>query len=163
MPDTDPKPKRLYFKTYLQLIHNSIGTAMFRNFYIETSEGIEDALSDGDNSCAFFVSSVLTILKQLTGVHGTIKNTIEDLRKNNWQEVSEQDLCPGDVIVWSAMEFEDGAYEHIGFYTGDNKAVSTSQREKRVAEHDLHFGDVNRPIEYVFRQLRWDTEASGDS
>lgn len=157
MPDSEQKPKRLYFKTYLQLIHNnSIGTAMFRNFYIETSEGTMDAVSDGANSCAFYVSSVLVILKQLTGVHGTIKSTVADLEENNWQKVDEPDLQPGDVIIWRAMEFEDGIYEHIGFYVGDSKAVSTSQQEKRVVEHDLHFGDAHRPIELIFRQAHWD-------
>ena len=35
------KPKRLYFKTYLQFIKNSIGSQAYRNFYIQNPDGSE--------------------------------------------------------------------------------------------------------------------------
>jgi hypothetical protein len=34
----EQKPKRLEFETYQQRLLNSAGTAMFRNWYVETSE-----------------------------------------------------------------------------------------------------------------------------
>lgn len=103
------KPKRLYFKTYVQLIRNSVGTEMFRNFYIQTADGEEmDALSDGSNSCAFFVSAVLTLFKKHTGVHGTVKSTVADLHRSGWQVVDKETMQAGDVVVWDAVEIEGG-------------------------------------------------------
>lgn len=112
----EEKPKRLYFKTYLQLIRNSIGTEMFRNFYIQMADGTEmDALSDGSNSCAFYVSSVLTLFGKHSGVHGTIKSTVTDLSHSGWRQVDEESIQAGDVIVWDAVELEGARYEHVGF------------------------------------------------
>jgi hypothetical protein len=40
---------------------------MFRNFYVRTDSGGEfDALDDGYNSCAFYVSSILAIFNKLS-------------------------------------------------------------------------------------------------
>src|SRR6478735_8512348 len=97
----EEKPQRLYFKTYLQLVKNSVGTEMFRNFYIRTVDGHEmDALSDGSNSCAFYVSSVLTLFGKHSGVHGTVKSTVADLKHSGWQLIAETDMKEGDVIIW---------------------------------------------------------------
>jgi hypothetical protein len=156
---TTAKPKRLYFKTYLQFIRNSIGTQMFRNFYIEAPDGTQlDALDDGSNSCAFYVSSVLALFKKLKNPHGTVASTLKDLEQSGWQTVPEADLKPGDVVLWEAQEFAGTWYEHIGFYTGDNRAVSTSWKEKKVREHDVHF-DGQRAVKQVWRYTDWEHEA----
>ncbi|HEX8762764.1 MAG TPA: hypothetical protein VF733_03310 [Candidatus Saccharimonadales bacterium] len=154
-PAGEQKPKRLYFKTYLHLIQNSVGSEMFRNFYIQTSDGQEmDALADGSNSCAFYVSSVLTLFKKHSGVHGTVKSVIADLDRSGWQRIEEGAMMPGDVILWTAVELEGKWYEHVGFYVGDNRAISTSWTEKRVIEHDVYF-DGARTIGQVFRHNNW--------
>lgn len=151
-----PKPKRLYYKTYLQLLHNAVGTQMFRNFYVELPDGRElDAMSDGSNSCAFFVSSVLTLFKKLDSPHGTVKSTVEDLQRSGWQPVAIDDITAGDVLVWEAQTFEDGSYEHIGFYLGGDQAVSTSWRTKKVVEHHVTFDDT-RNIVQAFNHSGWD-------
>lgn len=149
------RPKRLYFKTYLQLLHNSVGSQMFRNFYIQLPDGTKrDALSDGSNSCAFFVSSVLTLFKKLYGPHGTVDSTVKDLEHSGWQLVDVADKQAGDVLVWEAIEIEGAWYEHIGFYLGDDLAVSTSWTEKKVVEHAATFGG-KRAIKQVFRYPQW--------
>ena len=129
---------------------------MFRNFYIQTAQGQErDALDDGSNLCAFYVSSVLTLFKKHTGVHGTVQSTVADLRHSGWQQVEETAMQPGDVIVWEVMEINGGKYEHVGFYLGQRRAISTSWTKKKVVEHDVHF-DGTRAIKYVFRCLDWE-------
>ena len=156
LPSSEEKPKRLYFKTYLQLIRNSVGTEMFRNFYIQAADGAEmDALSDGSNSCAFYVSSVLILFKKHSGVHGTVKSTIDDLERSGWQRVDTATMQAGDVIVWDAVELEGAWYEHVGFYIGDGRGVSTSWTEKKVVEHDVYF-DGARSIGQVFRHYEWE-------
>jgi hypothetical protein len=149
------KTKRLYFKTYLQLIKNSMGTRMFRNFYIQNSDAIErDAVSDGSDSCAFYVSSVLTIFKKISGVHGTVASTIEDLHQSDWREVEASDKKAGDIPVWEQVEISGQDFEHIGFYIGGGRAVSTSWTKKVVVEHSADFNST-RAISHAFRCYDW--------
>jgi hypothetical protein len=151
------KPKRLQFKTYLQMIHNSVGTEMFRNWYVTTPEGDEfDAMSDGEDSCAFYVSGLLRVFGKLS-LHGTVESTVQDLGNSGWQNVDEP--SPGDVLVWEAQKFGDKQQRHIGFYIGDGKAVSTSWTKKVVVEHDKNFGKQNRKIEQIFRLDDWDDKS----
>ncbi len=147
------KPKRLYFESYIKLIKNSIDSNLFRNFYVETPEqGKFDALDDGYNSCAFYVSAVLVIFKKISGIHGTIDSTIKDLRESGWTEVSEPK--EGDVIVWEAQKFDDGLKKHIGFSIGRGKAISMSWTNKNPIEHSDTF-DGKRKIVTIFRQTDW--------
>lgn len=147
------KPKRLYFKTYIKLLHNSVGSNLFRNFYVESSDqGVFDALKDGVNSCAFYVSSVLVIFKKISAVHGTVQSTVKDLQESGWQLVDKPK--EGDVIVWEAQQFDDGLKEHIGFALEDNKAISISWTEKAPVIHSQDF-DGERKINQVFRATDW--------
>jgi hypothetical protein len=149
------KPSRLYFKSYMQVIRNSIGTNLFRNLYVHTDEkGDFDALGDGDNSCAFFVSAILVIFKKLHGIHGTVESTIKDLRESGWVAVEKPEQ--GDVVVWEAQQFKDGLRKHIGFSLGNGRSVSTSWSKKTPIEHDEHFGEDNRAIAHVFRLKTWE-------
>src|ERR1700694_971831 len=92
------KPERLYFQTYLQLIRNSVGTSMFRNFYIRYPDGKEvDAMSDGSNSCAFYVSSVLKLFNLQSDIHGTVNSVLKDLEQNSWIAIPEKEIQEGDV------------------------------------------------------------------
>ena len=149
------KPKRLYFKTYLQVISNSVGSNLFRNFYVTTAyRGEFDALGDGYNSCAFYVSAILVIFKKLEGVHGTVDSTVKDLRQSGWLEVDKPKA--GDVLVWDAIKFNDGLKEHIGFSIGNSKAISSSATKKVPIVHDEHFGNAKRDIVSIFRMPNWD-------
>ena len=147
------KPKRLYFESYIQLIRNSIGSNLFRNFYVEVPErGKFDAIDDGYNSCAFYVSAVLVVFKKLSGIHGTIDSTIKDLKESGWIQVNNPK--EGDVIVWEAQQFDDGLKEHIGFSLGNCKAISISWTNKTPIEHSDTF-DGKRNIVSIFRQIDW--------
>jgi hypothetical protein len=154
---SEEKPKRLYFKSYLRVIRNSVGSNMFRNFYVTTPErGEFDAFDDGENSCAFFVSAILVIFQKLSGFHGIVRSTVQDLKTSGWQEVEKPE--PGDVLVWEARQFDDGLKEHIGFYIGEGRAVSTSWTKRTPIEHDLYFGEDNRKITIVLRMENWDND-----
>jgi hypothetical protein len=145
----DDKPVRQYFKTYLKFINNSIGSNAYRNFYVKTlSKGEFDALDDGDNSCAFFVSAVAVIFKKLGGIHGTVEGVVKDLQNSGWHLVGVPQ--PGDIIVWEARQFADGTKEHIGFAIGNGKAISTSASHKTPVEHELNFGAEQRKITHIF-------------
>lgn len=150
-----PKPTRLYFKSYMQVIHNAVGSNLFRNFYVHTeAQGDFDALDDGNNSCALFVSSILVLFKKLSGIHGTVASTVKDLHESGWIVVDTPQR--GDVLLWEAREFNDGLKQHIGFSLGNGRAVSTSRLEKTPVEHNEHFGEDNRKIIRIFRMKTWD-------
>lgn len=149
------KPRRLYYDTYLQLLRNSVGTEMFRSFYVETPErGRFDALEDGASSCAFYVSAVLVMFGRIHAVHGTVQSLLQDMENSGW--TVEHSIRPGDVILWEAQEFPDGTYEHIGFALGSGRAVSTSWTKQKVIEHDLYFGRRKRGINRIYRFGAWD-------
>jgi len=152
-PGQKDKPKRLYYKSYIRLIYNSIGSNMFRNFYVETPErGEFDALDDGYNACAFYVSAVLVIFKKISGIHGTVDSTIKDLQESGWIQVNEPK--EGDVIIWEAQQFNDGSKEHIGFSLGNGKAISISWTKKTPIEHSDTF-DGKRKIVNIFILTNW--------
>ena len=152
--DMPEKPKRLYFKSYLQIIRNSVGSKMFRNFYVETTErGEFDALADGVFSCAFYVSSILVLFNKMGSVHATVQSTVADLQESGWQEVAEPRA--GDVLVWEAIEFDDGPNEHIGFCIGNGCAISTSLAKRTPVEHSQDF-DGQRKIEQIYRMGDWE-------
>ncbi|MBI2592295.1 hypothetical protein HYW36_02345 [Candidatus Saccharibacteria bacterium] len=158
----EAKPERLYFKSFLQMLRNSVGTQMFRNFYVRTPErGEFDALDDGSDACAFYVSAVLVIFGKIGGFHGTVASTIEDLRKSGWQEVEEP--VAGDVLVWEKQKPGDKWQEHMGFSIGKGRAVSTSLTEKAIIEHDHNFGDANRKITQVLRMADWEQTGKPES
>ena len=149
----EEKPRRLYYKSYLKLIENSVGSNLFRNFYVKTSKkGEFDAFDDGYNSCAFYVSSILYLCKKLSDFHGTVVNTVEDLKKSGWRKVSEPK--PGDVLVWEPQQFPAGMVSHIGFYIGDGRVISTSIKTKTPVRHEQNFGRQQRKITEIWR-VNW--------
>jgi hypothetical protein len=151
---SEEKPVRVYFKSYLKMIENSVGSSMFRNFYVKTASRAEfDAFADGDDSCAFFVSAILVLFKKLDDFHGTVQGTLKDLKKSGWQVVDKP--APGDVLVWEPQDFEGVSKEHIGFYIGSDKAVSTSWKTKTVVEHTVDIGGAARRVTHIFRMPVW--------
>jgi len=157
--NSEDKPRRLYFKTYLKVINNSVGTNMFRNFYVETDEqGEFDAFGDGENSCAFYVSAILVMFNKMNDIHGLVQSTVDDLKKSGWQLVEEP--RPGDVLIWEAKQFSDGSKEHIGFCVDANRAVSTSNKTQTVVEHDINFSQDKRKVTQIYRMADWDNDTS---
>ncbi len=130
---------------------------MFRNLYVE-SDGVEkDILDNGRLSCAVFVSSILYINKLISDIHATVERTVEDLLSSGWSETT--NFQPGAVLVWEKKDFGDGVeHSHIGFYIGNNKAVSNSSFNEGVpVEHDYTY-DNTRKIEKIL----WHPELDKD-
>lgn len=149
------------FKSYLQVIKNSVGSHMFRNFYVLQDGEIFDALKDGSRSCAFFVSSVLAIFKKIGSFHNTVYSTVKDMQSSGWVEV--QDLKPGDVIVWEAQERETGEYSHIGFHIGNGQAISTSDASGAPVIHDENQSHKWVDIARIYRLPRWEFGTRADA
>ena len=149
--DMSNKPKLLMKKSLLQAIRNSVDSNTFRNVFVKIDNTTEDVMENGIKSCAFFVSGLLAMFDLIDMAHATIKTTEKKLKEYNWQEVNVDTPIDGDVIVWEEIEFEDGSKnKHIGFYIGDNMAISNDMNKKTPQSHDWKF-DGKRNIEKLLR------------
>lgn len=155
-----PKPKHIVshspemeFKSYLTMINNAVDSNMFRSLFVLRDGKEFDALqnSGGSYSCAFFVSCILTIFKKIDSFHGTIASTVKFMKEHGWQEVDS--LKPGDILLWSAEDLGPSKNAHIGFYVGDDKAVST-YNGKVILHHD-HPNHKWSKIERIYRLPEW--------
>ena len=141
MPDSSVEILR--FETYLQMIKNSVGTEKFKNFYIldKKTGKPKDICKNGENSCAFFVSSILTLAGYDEHPHLVVDTVMKELKQNGWVTVSDGDLVEGDVIFWEEADQGDSdLHKHVGFYIGSEKAVSTSWKKRKVITHHFTFG-----------------------
>jgi len=135
------------YKTYLSIIRNSLKTKMFRNFWVSDRGKEFDAMRDGELSCAFYVSGILTMLHLIQNIHGTVRSTEEDLQKTGWKKITKPRI--GSVIVWEKQTFGDEEHTHIGFYMGNARAISNSAKFGYPIRHDWRFGG-SRKIEVIY-------------
>ena len=137
----------LVLDTYLAVIKNSLGSTMFRNFYAEVDGKRTDIMRDGELSCAFYVSSVIVLFKLISGIHGTVDSTVKDLKESGWEEIKKPKV--GSMLVWEKMDFGDNdPHKHIGFFVGDDKAISNSYTLGYPVEHSWDF-DSKRKVEMI--------------
>ena len=131
----------------LAVIKNSIGSNLFRNFYAEVDGERTDVMRNGDLSCAFYVSSILTLFKFIKEVHGTVDSAVKDLKESGWEIIKEPEI--GSVLVWEKTDFGDNdIHKHIGFYMGSDRAVSNNCKLGYPTDHHLTF-DGTRKIDMI--------------
>lgn len=139
--------KILFFENYLTMIRNSVGTNMFRNLNTETDGVKKDITENGNLSCAFFASSVLKILGLSKEIHATVEGTLRDLLESGWYEVNEPKI--GAVLFWEKFDFGgNDLHKHVGFYIGENKAISNNSKTGNPQVHDYTF-EGTRKIEKI--------------
>jgi len=136
----DSNITKLIGKSYVAAIRNSVGANTWRNFYA-LDHGMErDVLRDGVHSCSYFVSSILSMFQLAQSIHMTVDSVVADLEQSGWQEITEPKL--GSVLLWEAVDFGDeGSFTHLGFYIGEEQAISTSSRKRVPAQHDWLYRD----------------------
>ncbi len=125
--------------TYLAMIEGSTGSALFRKLFVHRHDGTHDVIGNGDLACAFFVSSILTLCRLTRGgVHTTVDETLRDMEKSGWKEISKPE--PGAVVVWGVKKSDtDGLmHRHIGFCTSETLAVSTSAKRRSPQLHHIN-------------------------
>lgn len=144
----------LILETYLAIIKNSVKSKMFRNFYAKVNNKKTDIMKKGDLSCAFYVSSVLVLFQLINKIHATVDGLVEDLEKSGWREIkTKEKLKIGDVLIWEEVVFKkNDKHKHIGFFMGNNRAISNSSRLRFPVEHHFTFRD-KRKIEKIFRKF----------
>lgn len=151
------KIKPLFAETYLAAIKNSVGSKIWQNYYAKVGKNKIDIMGGGDLSCAFYVSSILTMFGLLQKIHGTVSGTIFDLEKSGWRKTKKMKV--GAVIVWEGKLGKDGeSHRHIGFCLDEKSAISNSSQTRKIAQHHLTYGQKNgrpaRAIESIWTHKR---------
>jgi len=145
--------KYLMAESYLAFVKNSVGTKAYRNFYAIDERGKKvDVLKNGEISCAIFVSTVLWRFKLIKKLHFTVRRTVEDILASGHKKTAAK-LQPGDVLVWEENDNKDWPHPHIGFYVGNNQAISNSEKKGIVVKHHYTFNG-RRKILFAVRP-RW--------
>ena len=130
--------KPLIVDTYLAMINNAVGSRMFQSGYAEINGVKTDVLKAGELSCAMFVSSILSIFNLIDEPHTTVKSTVAKMGAAGWQKTEE--LEPGYVLVWEAIDSGSGdLHTHIGFYTGNDEAMSNDFKTKMITRHHYRY------------------------
>ena len=135
---TPPLGNILQKESYLAMIRNSVGTSLFRNLYAITGEEKQDILKNGVRSCAFFVSTVLHAFYLVETPHASVSGLERDLINSGWRKTETPNS--GDVLVWEPILQVDNVNAHMGFFIGDNKAVSNDWQTRVPAEHHMTYG-----------------------
>lgn len=131
--------------TYLAAIKNSVGSKQFRNLIADVDGKTTDLMENGRLACAFYASWILLHFGLIEEAHATVKSTVKDLREHGWTDAKEPK--EGDVLVWEATFEHDPnePHEHIGFYIGNERAVSNSSKLGEIIEHHWTF-EGQRPV-----------------
>ncbi|MHB1163503.1 MAG: hypothetical protein ACYCZZ_03220 [Minisyncoccota bacterium] len=136
--DTPPLGTILQKESYLAMIRNAEGTHLFRNLYATVDGDRQDILKDGQLSCAAFVSFVLHSFYLVETPHATVAGLERDLLNSGWHKV--ETPSPGDVLVWESKLQGDAETAHVGFYLGDDHAISNDWQMRVPAKHHMTFG-----------------------
>jgi hypothetical protein len=150
--------KRQNFKNFLAVVENSLGSTMFRNLWVmdEAKQEHFDAMENGNLSCAFYASSILKIFGKMIDYHGTVEGMEKEMLDSGVEQVSQEQLEEGDVIIWEARgnpEDNGKMHRHIGFYIGKDWAISNSSENGFPIRHHCNYNG-QRKIEKVFR-INW--------
>ncbi len=140
--------KLLLKKTYLSFIKGAVGSKSYQSNFARIKGKDQDILNKGQFSCAFFVSSVLKTFSLLSDLHTTVNGTVLDMKRNGWKLITKP--RPGSVILWE----EKQGNKHLGFYIGNNKAVSNCKTKFSPCIHHWTYGIQNhkpkRKVEKIF-------------
>jgi hypothetical protein len=144
-------------KSLLAILENAVKSDVhiYRNLFAKDDAGNEyDILDNGLNSCAVFVSWVLLALDLIEKPHASVDATEKDLLQNGWFSIS--DLKPGAVIIWEALPSSkpmlgkyDTEHRHIGFYIGNESAISNDSKVKGVPIKHHYTYNGARKIEKI--------------
>ena len=110
----------------------------------------EDIMEGGELSGAFFVSAITTMFNLTKEMHATVDHVVKDLAESGWTEI--QEPRKGAIVVWEKQKFGNEEHKQIGFYVGDDEAISNSSAEKVPTKHDLTFGGKRKVTDYFWNE-----------
>lgn len=148
----NPKGEKLkvaLYDSYITAIKNSVGSKLFKNMYVNLNGKKKDIARDGDLSCDIYVSSILLPFGLVDKICATVDGCVSRVTKHGWYEIKEPQI--GSVLVWEAKKFKSGeTHKHIGFYIGNNKAISNRPEKKSPGIHNWTFNKKRKVIKVLW-------------
>lgn len=142
--------KYLNKETYLNMIKKSVGNKMFTSMYaIDENDKKVNITENGNKSCAFYVSFLLAGFKLIDCFHATVDSTVKDMLKNGWQNIDKNSIEEGDVIVWDKDLNNGIKHKHIGFYIGNEQAISNISEERMIGIHHFTYNNKRKIIQIL--------------
>lgn len=140
------KVEHLIYESYLAAIQNSIGSKMFRQYFVRAEGKKIEVLRNGDLACAFYVTSLLRIFGLIDRTHTTLVGSEASMLKAGWFHVKSPKI--GAILVWGPKTSKKSGetHKHIGFYIGHQKAISNNSKRGMPYIHKYEF----RPIESIY-------------
>lgn len=144
-------------RKYIETVMGSVNSLKYRQHHVLTSDGItQTVFADSGVASAYHVSSILNSLQLSLGeIRLNILDILADLEVSAWERT--KTLSKGAVVVWEPYSYVSGKpRQHIGFYIGNDRAVSNISDAHIPTEHDVYFRDekrhliVERSIVYIF-------------
>lgn len=145
----------LNYKNYLSLIKNSVGSKMFQHIYVLDNKKEKDILDSGRLSCAYYISSILKIfnlINQDNSPHAGVSGFLKNISQSGWEETEE--LKPGNIILWDEVRYSSGEdHYHVGFYLGEDKAISNSGDSKVIKIHHYTYNNKRKIIKIFTHKI----------
>lgn len=125
----------------------AIDSRIFTHLYVRKANTGEevDVTQDGQLSCAFFVSSMLTMAQLIDRPHAVVANVVKAMEDNEWEKITEP--RPGAVITWP--ESVDG-HAHIGIVVTKDSCVSHTFKGRRPQKHGFALYDGREPVAFYW-------------
>lgn len=137
-------------KNYLNAIRKSVGSKIFQDVFVEKEEGEVNITMSGRLSCALFVSSILMLFHLIDvrrAPHSTISGVLKNMQKIGWKEFKKGEMKEGDILIWEKIKDIDGKeHEHIGFYMGNNIAISNSTKYRTPKRHHYTYKEKRKVV-----------------
>lgn len=150
-----PKNKKLTVKVlwknnYLSMIRKACGSDMWANGYALINGRKKDVIQNGSVACAFFICSILKIFDLIKEMHMTVQGAEKDLKECGWQRIPISSRMPiGSVLIWekkSSSGKKQTAHAHIGFYMGDERAISIWVYDKCPVIHHWTYNKTRKIV-----------------
>jgi len=139
--------------SYIETIKNSINSSVFKTLWALVDGEKQDVLDAGRKSCGVFTSSILLMFGLIKERHATVSGTIKDMEVSGWFEISEPKI--GSVLRWEKKFGNGENNDHIGFYIGDNMAISTNSKERTPIEHHFTYGEEDGKAKRKIVTIYW--------
>jgi len=148
--------KFLLFETYLETIKRSVGSNLFQITWGEVDGEKRDLTNKGQYSCAAHVSSILLWFSEYGLIkmrHVGVSGLVKDMEKCGWHKIDTPK--EGCIIQWEGKLKNDEMNEHIGFYIGEDRAISNERDAGTPIEHHYTY-EGKRKIEAMYWHHRLD-------
>jgi|SRR3989344_3364252 len=123
----------LQYETYLETIKKSVGSELFQTVWAEVDGEKKDIANRGQYSCAIHVSRILLWFGLVQEIHAMTPGLVKDMNRFGWKKIQKPRL--GCVLHWGKTYSNGSENEHVGFYMGDEKAISNNRDSGVPVEH----------------------------